>query len=187
MNLSDLQKEGHAVAIAKGWYDQEQTFGDFIALVHSELSEALEAYRAKGFKTWESYTLPWEPGDATKPEGVAYELADVVIRVAETTEYYGVNLEGKITTVHSLDPHESCPRNLQGFGEWIALCHTYASNALWESWLKNGEIYWASQLAALVNCVRLMAEHYDMDLGSAIEATMEYNRGRPFRHGEKAL
>ena len=28
-----------------GWWDEDRTFGEVIALCHSELSEALEAYR----------------------------------------------------------------------------------------------------------------------------------------------
>ena len=31
MNLADLQKEAHAIAKEKGWWDEERTFGDWIA------------------------------------------------------------------------------------------------------------------------------------------------------------
>ena len=41
MNLRELQRDAHAIAKDRGWWDQERTFGDCIALVHSELSEAL--------------------------------------------------------------------------------------------------------------------------------------------------
>ena len=32
-----------------------------------------------------------------------------------------------------------------------------------------------------------MAAHYGIDLDAAIEAKLEYNRSRPYRHGGKAL
>ena len=41
MDLKALQREAHAIAKDHGWWDEERTFGDLIALVHSELSEAL--------------------------------------------------------------------------------------------------------------------------------------------------
>ena len=33
MDLSDLQREAHAIAKDHGWWDEERTFGDCIALV----------------------------------------------------------------------------------------------------------------------------------------------------------
>lgn len=45
--------------------------------MHSELSEALEAYRARGFDAWE------EDG---KPCGVGSEFADVLIRMLTIIE-----------------------------------------------------------------------------------------------------
>ena len=93
MNLRELQTEAHAIAVDKGWYDTERTFGDCIALVHSELSEALEAYRARGLGGWveprvvEKDPPPpsWDRSAFThdvlnKPCGVASELAAAVIR-----------------------------------------------------------------------------------------------------------
>jgi len=43
--IGELQKEVHQNAIAKGWYEQEKSVPEHIALIHSEVSEALEADR----------------------------------------------------------------------------------------------------------------------------------------------
>lgn len=71
-------------ARARGWYDQPLTFGDQVALLHSECSEALEAYRELGFAD----RLSSDRG----PEGVRSELADVLLRVASTAVSRGLIL-----------------------------------------------------------------------------------------------
>ena len=40
-----LADEVHATAREKGWWDTQRNNGELIALMHSELSEALEALR----------------------------------------------------------------------------------------------------------------------------------------------
>lgn len=45
MIMNDWAKEIHENAVAHGWWDEERSFGDIVALCHSELSEALEEYR----------------------------------------------------------------------------------------------------------------------------------------------
>lgn len=89
--INALIQEAHENAINKGWYEEPRTFGEVIALMHSELSEALEDYRSgKGFK--EIYY------EGAKPCGIPVELADVVIRIFDTCGHLGIDLEEAIRT-----------------------------------------------------------------------------------------
>lgn len=73
MDINEAASKIRQVALVHGW-EQERTFGDWIALGHSELSEAFELYRDNHAEndTWYS--------DGDKPEGILYELADCIIR-----------------------------------------------------------------------------------------------------------
>ena len=177
MDLKQLQVEAHQIAREHGWHDTERSFGDLIALVHSELSEALEAYRVCGIVDC--------PHEHTEGAGVASELADVVTRVADMAEHYHWDLDA----VSIPEPEEwmefSPPKS---FGDWIGLCHIHASDALVKAWMPPEMFQTPSvSLNLVIRTVQRMAAHYGIDLDAAIEAKMEYSRGRSYRHGGKAL
>lgn len=116
MNIKDLVTESFETAKSKGWHDKPASFGDRIALIHSEASEALEAYRVLDGTACDAireelYESPGngptrlpcgivgfdDSGNAVsklyKPIGVWSELADIVIRVADLCGLYGIDLD----------------------------------------------------------------------------------------------
>jgi NTP pyrophosphatase (non-canonical NTP hydrolase) len=62
--VRELIKISHKIAREKGWWSGERNDGELIALMHSELSEALEALR-----------------NHAKKDELAEELADCCIRI----------------------------------------------------------------------------------------------------------
>lgn len=95
MKISDLVTMAWTISESKGFHnDPSVTFGDRIALIHTEVSEAMEAYRSGGLEGVKS-NLP-RASKTEKPEGVPSELADIVIRVADMCGVYGIDLEAAI-------------------------------------------------------------------------------------------
>jgi hypothetical protein len=65
--LNELAEEAHRTAVQHGWWGTERNFGEVIALIHSEASEALEDYR-KGYSPERmSYKYKAKPGTQTVP------------------------------------------------------------------------------------------------------------------------
>ena len=84
--LDMMVVEAYRIAKAHGWHDEERNDGECIALMHSELSEALEALRNGN------------PKDSHCPEfsSVEVELADVIIRIMDYAGYRDLDIAGAI-------------------------------------------------------------------------------------------
>lgn len=78
MKINELCQEAFETAKSKGWHDEPRETGTLLALIHSEVSEALEADRK---------------GDQ---ENFAEELADVCIRIFDLCGSREIDLEKAI-------------------------------------------------------------------------------------------
>jgi NTP pyrophosphatase (non-canonical NTP hydrolase) len=92
-SLYYMRREVREVNTKVGWYpaNPPNTFGDYIALLHSEVSEMFEAYRNWGLEDATKLQVVWDV--LPKPEGVGSEAADVLIRLLDMCEEYGIDLE----------------------------------------------------------------------------------------------
>ena len=77
LTIKKLIAESNTTAKSKGWWDKEINVGEKLALIHSEISEALEEYRSHGEKKL------YKRETDGKPEGFVFELADTMIRIAD--------------------------------------------------------------------------------------------------------
>ena len=75
MSLNDFKEEVRALNTEKGWRNGTTTFAEYVALLHSEVSEMLEEWRNKNY------------------DELAKEYADVFIRLVDMADVFDIDLD----------------------------------------------------------------------------------------------
>lgn len=102
--INELAKKVHQNARDKGFFDSEKNIGEMLCLIHSEVSEALEADRIgfyclvvmKAVNGWEDDEAFKTHFTETVKNSFEDELADIIIRVMDLAAFKNIDLEEHI-------------------------------------------------------------------------------------------
>ena len=108
MKLNEFAQEVHQNAVEHGWWETPPSFGEIVALCHSELSEALEEHRADRPQLYGIDYVKMErvtdfaqiAEKKLRPEGAAAELCDCVLRILDYLASIGIDVEAVLETKH---------------------------------------------------------------------------------------
>lgn len=154
-DLKAFAQEVNQLAHEKGWYDPEPTLAEVEACIHSEWSEALQAYR-----------------DHDPIKFVAIELIDGVLRLLDAAvengnKYINLMCERITGSQESYD-----------FKEWSAKSLPYI---VW----KAHEMISRGKRSSCASAVLCWIRAQGFDPFQLMREKHEYNKTRPYRHGNK--
>lgn len=214
MLMKTIAHDIHMNAVEHGWWEEEMKLPEIIALVHSEWSEALEEARAGRPMVWYACTegdehFPCAPADESeclnfddrfnckwrskKPEGVAVELIDGVIRILDFIGYLGAEcihpdtgFPADIEYIWGDDPALKPDEVPDDVPTLIAYLHAFTSEVIM---LENFDDTSTDEIIAhLVTaaCFALVWVHKQgIDPLKLLLEKHEYNKTRPYKHGKK--
>lgn len=121
-SIGEWSREVHRLAVEKGWHERPMrdaqghvnvdAVAAKLALIHSEVSEALEALRdspnAPRHLGMPADLAAFAVAPSGKPEGFEVELADAVIRILDLAESLGLDIESAMKWKHEYNasrPH----------------------------------------------------------------------------------
>jgi NTP pyrophosphatase (non-canonical NTP hydrolase) len=90
--INKLRDDCHETACEKGWWDESRNKGELIALMHSELSEALEWMR----KESEDSVIGGRSDHIPDFFGIEEEFADVLVRIFDFCGGYDLDIGGAL-------------------------------------------------------------------------------------------
>lgn len=187
IDFEQFAHDVHANAARHGWWDEPATFNERKALIHDELSEALEEYR--NGHSWLYYTETLIDGHYVKhPEGIATELIDAIIRMLDII---GKHLDDHPATIAFQDEvgirieaqADEIPQSVPAL---INLLHDKIS-----AWYQYQPLGWndnfpdATIVGDIIAIVFAVCKDHHIDPEALLKEKHDYNTKRPYRHGNK--
>ena len=211
MNLNEFIQQVHENAVRHGWWESKPSISESIALIHSEWSEALEEARAGNPMMYRN-CLAGEPIDeiapccptseaecleferrfeckyrSAKPEGIAVELMDGVIRILDLYGQNGITFTRSTVQQIARATKQANPllNKQTPLVEIIAAAHSLTAKA---GDLMLRGITPKVALGALEACAGLVmwwVDAHGENPEKILEEKHQYNLTRPYKHGKK--
>ncbi len=235
MQWNKLRDEVHKNAVEHGWWERPLTFSEIIVMCHSELSEAVEEYRAgrpmvynacgcnheyhnsDGVCAPERVSCPTSndpldcPYRGRKPEGVAVELADCILRILDYMGQVKGDVDGIVRGLQGYAPAQEKKGDGKPLPDLVAGCHYLLSSAYMSH--RHAEMLGKKKEGKKIQPARTLrpfrtrdferiarekmigcildimrwAKDNGVDMEAVIISKNEYNKTREYRHGGKRL
>jgi NTP pyrophosphatase (non-canonical NTP hydrolase) len=181
-SLTEMEAEVAEYQVAKGWTD-DRSVATSLALLHEEVSEAGHAWREHGLEDMTKGSADKPGGDwRAKPEGVGSELADVFIRLLDTSGRYGLHLPilAASNSAGTFVFSGTFMDNIDTLHNLISLASLSQDDDASTETLANN-------LYRVLAYVRQLARHHGINLTGEYERKMAYNHLREYRHGGRRV
>lgn len=199
MNINELAQDIHMNAVAHGWWEEERDEAELLALIHSEWSEALEEARAGRPQVYRLCVdcklgpCAVEPqqikrcaysDEGRKPEGVAVELIDGVIRILDWFGHDGDRLTAKQdagTTEEFEHLADMGPVAAELVPEDVPTLVTTLHSLTSHCWDMDDKFALVTAAAVALNWVRMQG----IDPLEVLLTKHAYNKTRAYKHGKR--
>ena len=166
MNHQALIERSHKQAVDKGFWEQPLTFDMAMALIISEIAEALEAYR-KG-----RVNPDWNDPQAVK-DSFEVELADAIIRTYDLAGHHGFVLVD--------------------YKEFVGWTNDDGENLMWlfncvgEAWVRTRDDLQTMRegLNFILSDLLSYCEFKNIEIEKYVMWKLDYNLNRPYKHGKQ--
>lgn len=210
MNLNGFLKEAHQNAVDHGFWEDERDITEYMALIHSEWSEALEEYRSSRPMIWYEcneieHTTPKPcdpkgeydclayddrdtcPHRGKKPEGIAVELIDGCIRILDLFGKFdracgSSTMEELKHRIHESNPHLSKDTPLPTL---VCTLHSLTAKAGDRAAAMTKKATALAPLEAALGMVFFWISENGVDPEKLIIQKHEFNKSRPYKHGKR--